>query len=95
MVFLLVELNLSFFRLPSRNAVHDSPHNVVADEIGKLRLHHEVVNLSASVPASVNRAYHRIWGWVKSKRPDRNILGLGGAYEIVEKMKGELRGESR
>jgi hypothetical protein len=39
------------------------------DEKGKLRLHHEVVHLSSPAPGSVNRAYHKIRGWVKRNTP--------------------------
>jgi len=48
------------------------------------------VYISSPLPASVDRGYHRIWGWVKKYDPTTTFWAWGGAYEIVEKMKGKL-----
>jgi hypothetical protein len=48
------------------------------------------VYLSTSALTSMDRAYHKIWGWVKSSGPTATSWGWGEAYEIVEKMKGKL-----
>jgi hypothetical protein len=41
-------------------------------------------------PASVDRAYHKIWGWVKSSAPTATSWGRGKAWGIVEITKGKL-----
>ena len=42
------------------------------------------VHLWSPAPASVNRAYHKIWGWVKRNAPTAIYWGGGEAYGIVE-----------
>ena len=48
------------------------------------------VYLWSRAPLSVDRAYHRIWGWVKSNAPSATSWGQGGAYAIVQKTIGKL-----
>ena len=48
------------------------------------------VYLWSPAPDSVNRAYHRIWGWVKMNTPTATSWGWGGADGIVEMTKGKL-----
>src|SRR5512139_1264269 len=43
------------------------------------------VYLSSSVPASVDRGYHRIWGWVKEDGPTTTSWGWGDEEGIPEK----------
>jgi hypothetical protein len=43
------------------------------------------VYLSSPAPASVDRAYHKSWGWVKMNAPTATSWGRGEAYGIVEK----------
>ena len=43
------------------------------------------VHLSAMAPTSMDRAYHKVWEWVKGIAPTATSWGWGETDEIVEK----------